>query len=194
MSTLNLTAELERLIAHIAVSHDAFRHIDAGRLMVCVSTTRGGGVHGTYARIHPLRFPGGGKGATLRRGRRSYACTFPTITHQGRDILYLIYFHIPRFLNLSLREKLITVFHELYHVSPTFDGDIRRFQGRNFAHGSSKKRYNDLMASLADDYLLLPDAAEMTGFLEGDMTLLRQRWGTIVGRKMATPRLKVEPL
>ena len=194
MSTLNLTAELERLIAHVAASHEAFRHIDGDRLMVCVSTIRGGGVHGTYARIHPLRFPGGGKSATLRRGRRSYLCTYPTLSRQGREILYLIYFHIPRFLNLPLREKLITVFHELYHISPAFDGDIRRFPGKNFAHGSSKKRYNALMAAMVDDYLQLPDAAGMAAFLDGEMAALRERWKAIVGRKMATPRLQVEPL
>ena len=68
-------------------------------------------------------------------------------------MLYIVYFLVPRFFNLPLREKLITIFHELYHVSPGFDGDIRRFPGRNYAHGASRKRYNAEMAGLVDGYL-----------------------------------------
>jgi putative metallopeptidase len=193
MSTLNITAELERLIGHIAANHEEFRHVDPGQLLVCVSSTRGGGVHGAYAKIHPLRFPGGATTTRLRRGRRHYTCTMPTITHQDREMLYLIYFLVPRFLNLPVREKLITIFHELYHISPAFDGDIRRFPGRNFAHGSSCKRYNLLMARFVDEYLALPEAEEKIAFLKGNQVEMRARHRAIVGRKMAAPRLKLTP-
>ena len=30
------------------------------------------------------------------------------------------------FLDQTFEEKLVTVFHELYHISPAFDGDLRR--------------------------------------------------------------------
>jgi len=193
MSTLNVTAEIERLVAHIASSHPEYRHIEPSRILVCVSSTRGGGVHGTYAKIHPLRFEGGETTTRVRRGRRSYSCTMPTITHQGREMLYLIYFLVPRFLNLPLRDKLITIFHELYHISPQFDGDIRRFPGRNFAHGSSCKRYNALMARYVDEYCQLPDAEEKIAFLRGNQGEIRTRHRAIVGRKMAAPRLKLTP-
>ena len=193
MSTLNVTAELERLIAHIAANHQEFRHLDPARVLVCVSSTKSGGVHGTYAKIHPLRFEGGETVTVMRRGRRSYTCTMPTITHQGREMLYLIYFLVPRFLNLPLRDKLITIFHELYHISPEFDGDIRRFSGRNFAHGSSCKRYNALMARYVDEYLDVPGTDEKIAFLKGNQIEIRARHRAIVGRKMAAPRLKLTP-
>jgi hypothetical protein len=83
MSTLNLTLELERLIAHIAGHVEEFRHIDPRRVLVCVSSTRGGGVHGTYAKIHPLRFEDGTRCKTIRRGLRRHDYEMPRITHRG---------------------------------------------------------------------------------------------------------------
>jgi Putative phage metallopeptidase len=189
MSTLNLTSELERLISDIVGRTAEFGHIDPRRLLVCVSTTRGGGVHGTYAKIHPLRFAGGEKMKTVRRGRRTCTCTMPTVTHRGMEMLYVIYFLVPRFLNLSHREKLVTIFHELYHVSPDFDGDIRRFPGRNYAHGSSTKKYNAYMAKLVDAYLKGRPEENPAGFLEGTMEEIRHRYRAIVGRKLPMPKL-----
>lgn len=191
MLVLNLTQELERLIDDIVSRVEEFRHIDPSRLLVCVAATRGGGVHGTYARIHPLRFPGGVRTTRQRRGRRMVECTMPLVTHQGREILYLIYFLTPRFLNLSPREKLITVFHELYHISPAFDGDIRRFPGKNYAHGSSCRRYNELMATFVDAYLAAPPPQGLPPFLADDAKGLRARYRVIVARRLRTPRVEV---
>jgi predicted metallopeptidase len=189
MSTLNLTLELERLIAHITRSVEEFAHIDPRRVLVCVSSTRGGGVHGTYAKIHPLRFEEGKRSKTVRRGMRRFEYEMPRISHRGVEMLYVVYFLVPRFLNLPFREKLITLFHELYHISPDFNGDIRRFPGKNYAHGSSTKRYNDRMGRLVDFYLENLDDMGMLAFLQGDMDDVRGRFKTIVGRKMAAPRI-----
>lgn len=190
--TFNLTAELERVVADIAARMGEFRHIDPSRLLVCVSSTRGSGVHGTYAKIHPLRFEGGERTKEVRRGLRTRTLAMPEIRFRDRDILYVIYFLIPRFMDLPFREKLITIFHELYHVSPAFDGDIRRFPGKNFAHGSSTRRYNALMAKLVDDYLRELSDPSLVEFLKDDMETLRTRHRAIVARKMAAPRIKVK--
>ncbi len=189
MTTLNLTAALERLIADIVRRSDEFRHVDPARVLVCVASTRGGGVHGTYAKIHPLRFEGGSRARVLRRRRSQVTIEMPTVTHRGMEMLYVVYFLIPRFLDLPFREKLITVFHELYHISPAFDGDIRRFPGKNYAHGSSTKRYNAYMGKLADDWLARLEDPRLVAFLEGDMNALRARHRTIVGRKFPTPKI-----
>jgi hypothetical protein len=117
----------------------------------------------------------------------------PTIRHRGEEMLYVIYFLVPRFLELPFREKLITVFHELYHISPACDGDIRRFPGRNYAHGSSTKRYNLLMGTLVDRYLeLLPDHS-LLSFLDGDFAALRARHRQIVARRHPAPRIAIAP-
>lgn len=191
MSTFNLTRALEELVADIVTHVDDFSHIDPSRILICVSSTRGGGVHGTFAKIHPLRFQGGCRTREVKRGRKVYLCTMPTVTHHDREILYLIYFLVPRFVNLPLREKLITVFHELYHISPCFDGDIRRFPGRNYAHGASRKRYNARMARLVDDYLDDKHCPEL-GFLDADMAALRARYQTIVARRFPAPKVRIQ--
>lgn len=192
MGVLNVTRELERLIAHVTDRVPELAHIDPSRLLVCISSTRGTGVRGTYARIHPLRFPGGARSVERRRGRHAWVSTMPTVVHRQVEILYVIYFLVPRFLDLSLREKLITVFHELYHISPAFDGDIRRFPGRNYAHGSSTRRYNTRMGELVDIYLADHGDPELLAFLEGNMLELRTRHRTLVGRRFPVPRIKSE--
>jgi hypothetical protein len=182
---------MERLIADIVSRMPEFAHIDPTRVLVCVSLTRGGGVHGTYAKIHPLRFENGLRCQTIRRGMRKYDYEMQTITHRGVEMLYVIYFLIPRFLNLPFREKMITLFHELFHISPEFNGDIRRFPGKNYAHGSSTRRYNAQMDKLVDIYLGQHGDCNLAAFLEGDMKEIRERYKTIVGRKLAAPRIKL---
>ena len=192
MTTLNLTAELERAIRDIVSRTPDFAHVRPERLLVCVSSGRPG-AGGSLAKIHPLRFAGGEKSIASRRGRRRVICTMPTITHLGEEMLYVIYFLVPRFLELSFREKLITVFHELYHISPAFDGDIRRFPGKNYAHGSSTKSYNALMGLLVDRYLAALGERTPLSFLEGDLASLRQRHRTIVARRLPSPRISITP-
>lgn len=193
-TVLNLTRELEQLVAHVAGHVPEMCHIDPSRLLICISSTRGGGIRGTYAKIHPLRFPGGAKCIERQRGRHIYRSTMPTVTHRGNEILYVIYFLVPRFFDLPPREKLITIFHELYHISPHFDGDIRRFPGRNFAHGSSTRKFNAYMGKLVDAYLAGHNNPELTSFLDGNLAELRDRHRTIVGRRFRIPVIKTERL
>jgi predicted metallopeptidase len=192
VSTLNLTRALEELVADIVCQVSDFSHVDPKKVLICVSSTRSGGVYGTFAKIHPLRFPGGSRTREVKRARRVFTCTMPMVTHRDTEILYIIYFLVPRFLNLTLREKLITVFHELYHISPDFDGDIRRFPGRNFAHGSSRKRYNALMEGLVDRYLQEKECLDCLDFLEVDMAALRVKYQTIVARKYPAPKVQIQ--
>jgi hypothetical protein len=103
----------------------------------------------------------------------------------------VVYFLVPRFLNLPFREKLITLFHELYHISAEFNGDIRRFPGKNYAHGSSTKKYNAYMGKLVESYLGNLTDRSILSFLEGDMEEIRGRFKAIVARKMAAPRLRL---
>ena len=192
MTTLNLTGELERLIRDIVARTPELRHIAPEKLLVCVSSGRASR-GGSLAKIHPLRFEGGERSVRARRGRRSVLCTMPSVTHRGEEMLYVIYFLVPRFLELPLREKLITIFHELYHISPACDGDIRRFPGRNYAHGSSTRSYNLFMGELVDRYLeATPDRSGLA-FLEGNLAALRSRHSAIVGRRLQAPRISVSP-
>jgi hypothetical protein len=127
-------------------------HIDPQRVLFCISRSRAAGTHGVYARIAPLRFADGKTEYTRRRGRYVEHFRQSPFFHDGREILYLIHLMLPRFLRLSFEQKLSTILHELYHISERCDGDIRRFAGRNFAHGSSRRAYNRRIAELATHY------------------------------------------
>lgn len=150
---IDLSAACAALAEDICRRVPELGHIDPQRMLICLSRSRAGGDHGVYARIAPLRFDAGAQEKTRRRGRYVETFRMPTLTHEGRDILYLIYLMVPRFLRLSFEQKLTTLIHELYHIAEACDGDLRRFPGRNFAHGSSRQGYNRIIARLQQQYL-----------------------------------------
>ena len=57
-----------------------------------------------------------------------------------------------------LEEKLATVVHELWHIGPAFDGDLRRHPGRCYAHSHSQKQYDAQVDQLAERWLALRSA------------------------------------
>ena len=109
------------LIRDISYTCSEFKHIDADRLLVSLTPARSSSSYGLHAKTLPMRF-GGGRRSIMRRG---YSYRMPAITIAGREILYIIYFCMPRFQDQSFHDKLATVFHELYHISPKFNGDRR---------------------------------------------------------------------
>lgn len=194
MTMLNLTTVLEQLVRDLVTQLPEFSHIDPDRLVVSVARSRQGSRHRILARIHPLRFTGGERSQVRSRGGHRYLLTMPQVQHRENEALYLIYFHVPRFFDLSFREKLVTVLHELYHISPSFDGDLRRFPGRNHAHGSSRKRYDQLMEQFAHRYLQGAPALHELDILSLTHDELRQHHPLIVGRTLPPPRIAVTRL
>ena len=179
----NYTVALEGLIREIVVKVDEFRHVEVDRVLVACSRSRDNGPIGAYAKIVPMRFA---EGARERRiGRHTYE--MPALTHRGREILYLVYFYMPRFADLSYRQGLETVVHELYHISPRFDGDIRRFPGRNFAHGASQKRFNAAVTALTEHYLAGGELVS-AAFLQHTTIELRRAHGPLMGRRVPLPK------
>jgi hypothetical protein len=179
----NYTEALERLIADVVERVPEFGHVEVDRLLVACARSKDNGPIGSYAKIVPMRFEAGAR--ERRIGRHTYE--MPPLRHHDREILYLIYFFMPRFGDLPYRQGLETVVHELFHISPCFDGDIRRFPGRNYAHGSSQKRFNAAVAALTERYLAAgePTAA---AFLQMNTTELRRAHGSLMGRRVTLPR------
>ena len=103
--------------------------------------------------------------------------------------LYLMTFCLPRFLEQSFDEKLITLFHELYHISPKFEGDLRRMGERCHVHSHSKREYDARMALLARAYLSGGAERSLHDFLRMDFAQLRHRHGGVVGVTVPRPRL-----
>ena len=187
----DLSAHLAALAADFCRRLPALAQIDPQRVLFAISRSRADGTHGTYARIAPLRFAAGAPEITRRRGRFLETFRMPALVHEGREILYVIYIMVPRFLRLSPEEKLTTVLHELFHVSTSCDGDIRRFAGRNFAHGSSRQAYNRQIKRLLEQYLATATEAVCPELLQ----LTEEGWhlGTfrLTGLSVPLPRARL---
>jgi predicted metallopeptidase len=173
------------LCEDISRRHPEFRHIRMPEVGVSFAQTRSPVEWGMQARLTPLRFEGGAR-TEIRKGRE---WAVQRVYHRGQEALYLLTFFLPRFLNLSYREKLITVFHELFHISPEFNGDIRRFSGACFIHTGSQKRYDQQMAVFAEQYLQLNAPEELLRFLQVSFRELQAQCGSVVGVRIAIPRL-----
>src|SRR5262245_3155456 len=115
MDGLDFTRHIRRLCEDVAARLPDLAHVNMERVAVRYCQVRKGVSHGLQASLTPLRFVGGSK-VTERRGQRWTIQR--VLDHSGREMLYLLSFYLPRFLDLPLLEKLRTVFHELWHISP----------------------------------------------------------------------------
>jgi hypothetical protein len=182
----DLTDHLRRLCTDIVARCDFFHHIDAERILFHLTRSRGGQKSGLLAKVTPMRFRHG----QVFRKRRGYLCQVQRYFVNDVEMLYLMAFCVPRFLNLSFEQKMITVFHELWHIAPEFNGDLRRHMGRCYVHTHSKKSYDEQMAQLARHYLNHgAPPAELHAFLRLNFTQLQQRYGSVVGQFVPAPRL-----
>ncbi len=158
------------------------------RVLVTFTPSRNRSRYGLQARVTPLRFRDG------RLVRRHGAVEYQVQRFfvNGREMLYILTFCLPRFLDQSFEEKLVTVFHELYHISPAFDGDLRRHPGRYAVHSHSKDRYDSHMAELVKEYLADHPEPSVFSFLRAGYRELWDRHGGIVG--VVVPRPKLLPV
>jgi hypothetical protein len=181
-------SHIQRLCADIALRCEELRHIDVSRLLIGVTQARTPRVYGLQARVTPLRFPRG----QLTRQRRGITYQVQRYFIGTTEFLYLMTFCLPRFLDQGFDDKLITLFHELFHISPAFDGDLRRHDGRYCIHSHSQKQYDEQMAALARAYLAQRPDPALCGFLRLDFAQLQQRHGCILG--VMVPRPKIVPI
>ena len=186
MSGFDFTLHIRRLCADMITRLQVLQHIDLDRVAIRFCQARQIGPYGIQASLTPLRFVGGTT-ETRKRGRR-YKVQ-PIHDNQGREMLYLLSFYLPRFLDRPLDDKLNTVIHELWHISPQFDGDVRRHPGRCYAHSPSQKQYDQVIEQLAQKWLSLNPPEELYAFLRLDFQKLRQTHGPVFGNRIATPKL-----
>jgi predicted metallopeptidase len=182
----NFTSNIRSVCDDMVGRLEQLRHVDMSRVAVSFSQTRRAGKQGMFAALTPLRFAGG-RMHTIRRKRRWGIQRL--FDPDGREMLYILTFYLPRFLDLPLREKLTTVLHELWHIGPAFDGDVRRLGGRCFAHGSSQRQYDAHIEALVDRWLSLEPAPTLYSFLHLGFRELMAQHGRVFGRKVPTPKL-----
>jgi hypothetical protein len=182
----DFTWHIRRLCTDMVCRLPELAHIDMSRVAVTFCQSRKPVLHGMFASLTPLRFASGAA-TTVRRGRMHRI--EPVCDADGREMLYILSFYLPRFQNLVIREKLITVLHELWHISPDFSGDIRRHEGRYHAHTHSQAEYDEEMGLLADRWLALGPPDDIWLFLRDDFRQLANRHGGIIGMKIRRPRI-----
>lgn len=182
----DFTARMRLLCHDMSQRVPELRHIDFHRVAVSFCQTRKSVSHGMYASLTPMRFAGGAM-TTVRAGK-DYGIQRLEDDH-GREMLYILSFYLPRFLDLDFREKLTTIVHELWHISPRFNGDVRRFQGRCYAHSGSQKNFDAVAERLADDWLSLKPPTELYEFLHHGYRKLNEMHGAVFGTKIPTPKL-----
>ena len=186
--TVNLTERLTRVVEDIAARCPTFAHLRPAELLVTFTAARNRRHYGLLARVTPMRFR---DGAPTRRSR-GLVYQVQRFTVDGREMLYLVTFCLPRFLDQCYEQKLVTIFHELYHISPAFDGDLRRHPGRYEVHSKSKKAYDAEMLTLVRDYLRGHPEPQRLAFLHRRAAELRKAPLNLVG--VVVPRPKMVPV
>lgn len=182
----DFTRHMRAVCADMVARLPEFTHVDLARVAVSFAQSRHNGAYGLYASLTPLRFAGGAR-VTRRHG--TYYKFQTLYDDQGREMLYILSFCLPRFMELGLREKLATILHELWHIGPQFDGDIRRHAGRCYVHSSSQRQYDAAMLQLADRWLAFEPPPSLYAFLLGRFADLQRCYGRVHGLKVARPKL-----
>ena len=182
----DLTASVRSVCVDMIARLPELSHIDHERVLFTFRQTRKASRYGVQATLTPLRFQGG-QPHQVRRGRRWGVQR--VLDAHGREMLYLLCVYLPRFMDHSLREKLITLVHELWHISPDFNGDLRRHAGRCYAHSHSQREYDRAMGELVDRWLATDPQPALYEFLRLSFLELRQRHGQIYGVRVPQPKL-----
>lgn len=137
----NITLAVKRLIRDAAARLPELAHVRASRILVVAGEAR----RASRATIRPAHFKETGRSAGY--GRRK-----PLVRVKGRTILYVVTLRPLWFTASTPEERVETVLHELYHVSPRFDGTLHR--GRRHAR-LPRARYDRRIHALRRRYLAI---------------------------------------
>lgn len=184
-SPIDFSRHMRRLCSDIASRCETLRHVRMPRVLVSFTPSRNRNRYGLQARVTPMRHRAG------RLVRRMGSSDFQVQRYFVNDVemLYLLTFCLPRFFNQPFEEKLATVFHELFHMSPAFDGDLRRHPGRYAVHSPSKADYESNAMRLMGNYLKGHGRPEVFAFLKHRYRDLWLKHGGIRGVRVPRPRL-----
>jgi hypothetical protein len=181
----HFSLRMKEICEDIANHSEPFWHLKVDRMLFTFTQARSSQSHGLQARVTPMRFR---DGAPIRNHRgRKYRVQQYLVDES--EILYIVTFCLPRFLNRTFDDKLITIFHELYHISPFFNGDLRRHAGRCEYHTSSQKGYDREMAAYARGYIQKQTDSSKYDFLRLNYSQLIHRHPYVVGYQVPRPKL-----
>lgn len=181
----DFSARMRLLCEDISARCPDLSHIDSRAVLYTITPSRSQSPYGLQARVTPMRFRDG----QLTRRFHGVIYQVQRYYYNGHEQLYLVTFVLPRFLNQSFDEKLITIVHELYHISEHFNGDIRRHPGRCSAHSHSKKEYDRHMAVIVREYLRTNPNPALFDWLRPSGRELAAMYGPVQGAYVPRPKL-----
>ena len=182
----DFTAHVRRLAADMVGRVPELSHIDLSRVAFSFAQARKRVDYGMQASLTPMRFEQGSL-TTFRRGRRWTVQR--VLDDAGTEMLYILTLYLPRFMDQPFEEKIATILHELWHIGPNFDGDIRRHAGRCYAHSSSHAAYDEQVDRLVDRWHSLNPPETLSAFLHLDFDELERRFGSVYGQRVPSPKL-----
>ena len=183
-NALNITDVFTLIIRDMIERTEEFRLFDINRILVCCSTNRNTSRGGIYGKLVPLKFENGSE--IIKH--KSYYYSIPRLTVNNIDILYVIYFYIPKFLDLPAEKKIDVMFHERYHINPDFNGDIRRMGKFKKAHGHSRKSFDEKYKEYAESFYSYIKNTPFIKFLEMDTKTLKNEFPELSYRRMKVPK------
>lgn len=181
----DFTLAIRRLCDDVVLRLPEFQHIRMNEVAVTFAQARRNVSYGLQAKLTPMRFEDG-KLVTARSGR---LWTVERLFDGEVEMLYILTFYLPRFMNQTFHEKMITILHELYHISQDFNGDIRRMEGRYHVHSHSQKEYDRQMEFLVNKYLEFMPPKELYSFLKIKFGTLHSHHGGVAGLQVPIPKL-----
>lgn len=182
----NITNHVRDICADVAQRMPELSHVDVTQVAFAFAQARKAVMHGMQASLTPMRFEGGALTGDYRGRKMAVQRLYDA---DGREMLYIYTVYLPRFMNLDFHEKLVTIFHELWHIGERFDGDMRRHPGRCYAHSHSQKDFDAHMAVLVERWLGMSPPHDLYRFLELDFAQLERQFGRVFGMRIARPRL-----
>jgi len=178
--SINLTDVLTLIIHDIIKSTDEFKSFDINKILVCCASNRKDSKGAIYGKLQPLRFKDGSE--IIQHNKRYY--TIPKIMLNNVEILYILYLYIPKFFDMPIKDKINVMFHELYHISPEFNGDIRRMGNIKSAHGHSKKSFEEKYIKYASKYFNKINETPFYSFLQMNFEDIEKQFRIIKYRRM----------
>ncbi len=180
----NLTDALTLIIKEMIASTEEFKLFDINKILLCCGTNKSTSKGGIYGKLVPLKFENGND--IIKH--RGYYYTIPKLRVNNIEIIYIIYLYIPKFLDLPAKEKIDVMFHELYHINPEFNGDIRRMGKFKKAHGHSRKSFDEKYKSYAEAFYEQIKETPFLDFLELNTDALMKKFNKISYRRMKVPK------
>ncbi len=109
----DFTHAVRALLEHVARTVPEFAHLEPARIVVVAGEAR----RASRGTVKPLCFPGGRRTDSLGRKK-------PLVKVHGKRMLYSITLRPLFFRRSTVRQRVATVLHELFHISPQFDGTL----------------------------------------------------------------------